>query len=58
MEELQGAEDMRVRLEQLKQKLAVNQRNLSKIELETKYKEPYEKLLEEIAELEGKLGSQ
>ncbi len=58
MDGLEGVEDMRSRLEQLKQKLAVNQRNLSRTELETKYKEPYEKLLEEIAELEGKLGSQ
>ncbi len=58
MGELESVEDMHSRLEQLKQKLAVNRRNLSEIELETKYKEPYGKLLEEITELEGKLGSQ
>ncbi len=57
-ETLEGRAAMHSRLEQLKQKLAINQRNLSKFELETKYKRPYEKLLAEIAELEGKLGSQ
>lgn len=47
---------LKERLDRLEQKLQANRKNLSEAELETKYKKPYEKLLEEISCLEKCLG--
>ncbi len=47
---------LKERLDRLERMLQANRKNLSEAELETKYKEPYEKLLKEIACLKKCLG--